>query len=245
MLSNPEEKYIDNIHKRIGRIIYKYKLIEKNDKILVALSGGKDSIILLESLVNRKKYLPFQFELHACFVFFSDIGYTVDKNYLQKFCNDLKVPFTIKEDTLNIKEESKKDYCFYCSWKRRKILFDLAGKLKCTKIAFGHHLDDAVETLFLNMFFHASISSLPYKLQMFNGKIEIIRPLLKMQEKELEKYSKLKKYKKEDNHCPYQDENKRKKIKSLLSELERLYPKFKINVFKSMDNIYTGYLPKK
>lgn len=196
-------RFISNTRKDIGRTIYKYKLINDGDRIIVGLSGGKDSLILLEALADRKAYIPFKFELIAVHVQVDNIPYKINIDYLKSFCNELNVPFYLKNITVDIEKDKKKAPCFVCSWYRRKTIFSLSQELHCNKIALGHHMDDAVETLLMNLVYHGSFSSLPQKLTMFDGRMELIRPLLLQTNDQLSKYAIYRQFPEEISLCPF------------------------------------------
>ncbi len=235
-------KYIHNLNKRVGRTLGKQKMLAEGDKILVALSGGKDSMILLDILTEARRHLPFPIEIFACHIYIDNIGYITDIDYLDNFCASLNVKFFVKQFQIEMSDKSKKSECFICSWNRRKALFELTKELGCNKMAFGHHMDDALQTMFLNLMYHGSISSMPFKLKMFDGRVEVIRPLLEITEKELVKYSQIKGYKKEVKRCGFEN-TKRSELKGIINSLEQMHPIAKKNMFRAMDNIYEEYLP--
>ena len=245
MKQNIKEKYFEKIRKKVGHTIYKYSLISENDHIMIALSGGKDSLVMLEILSAFRKYFPLKYKLTACHVLAKGVEYDVNKNYLEEFCKKNEVDLFFREISVNLKRNPKKHPCFVCSWQRRKKLFEICREFKCNKLAFGHHMNDAIETLFLNMIYHGSISSLPQKVDFFNGEIKIIRPLLQLNEKDISMYAQYKDLKKELKSCGFENKSKRSDIKNYIKEIEKYHPRAKINIFRSMDNIYTNYLPKK
>lgn len=239
------EKYIDNINKTVGRIIYHHKLINENDRILIGLSGGKDSLVLLETLVNRKKYLRFKFELFAAHINVENVSYEINNEYLQSICDSLQIPLYLKNIKIDLNKDPKKSICFICSWQRRKELFSLTKELNCNKLALGHHMDDANETLLMNMIYHSSISSLPFKLNMFNGRLHLIRPLLQIREEKIKKYAYYRNYPNETRLCPYGDKTKRNEIKDIVKTITKLHAKAPINMFKAHHKIFEEYLPEK
>ncbi|NJM16672.1 MAG: tRNA 2-thiocytidine(32) synthetase TtcA [Bacteroidales bacterium] len=173
------------------------------------------------------------------------IGYKTNLNYLQQFCNSLNIDFVVKEFEIENIESAGKTPCFLCSWHRRKALFDLTRDLGYSKLALGHHMDDALQTMLMNMIYHGSISSLPQKFSMFNDRLLLIRPLLDIPEQDLVDYAVQRKFPDQVKQCPYGEETGRKTMKNALAELEKIYPVAKKNMYRAMDNIYIEYLPKR
>jgi len=237
-----EAKFFLKINRKIRQTVREHNLISENDRVLVGLSGGKDSMILLKSLANLKRSLPFSFDLLAAHVIPLNIGYQANTVYLQEYCKDLGLELILKEIILDTGRNNKSE-CFICSWHRRKALFDLTKELNCNKLAFGHHRDDAIQTFFMNMIYHGSISSLPYSLKMFEGRVRLIRPMLDLWEKDLSILAELKKLEAVEKSCPFEDKTKRKFTRELAELIEISYPKAKINIFHALDNLYPEYLP--
>lgn len=236
-------KQFEKICKKVGKTIFDFHLIDDKDRILVGLSGGKDSLILLEALADRKKHIPVSFELFAVHVSATNVGYKADTDYLSGFCKEINVALYMENIEIDFARKPEKPPCFICSWDRRKKIFARAKELNCNKIALGHHYDDAIQTMLLNMIYHGSYSSLPQKLSMFGGRVNLIRPLLMIPEKELAYYASLSQFKEYEKSCPYEDSTKRNEIKDLLKMLDRLNKNARKNLFRAMDNIYSDYLP--
>ena len=241
-MNKPDKHFLEKIRSKVGKAIADYQLIENNDKILVAISGGKDSMALLDILNNRKKALPIAFELKAVHIQLTDVPYHTDKKYLQEFCNQRNIEFELITDDTSIIQEGKQP-CFYCAWNRRKLLFEYAAANGFNKLAFGHHMDDMVETLLMNMIYHAELSSFPVKIKMFDGILEIIRPLVYITEKELQRYVKLINYKPLPYDCPYAEFNHREKFRKLITKLYQFHPDATKNIFRSLKNIDLKHLP--
>ena len=157
----------------------------------------------------------------------------------------LNVPLLFRTIEPELEKDPSKAACFICSWSRRKVLFDLTGELDCNKLALGHHRNDAVETLLLNMIYHGSISSLPYSLRMFEGRMELIRPMMDLDERMLEEYAELNDLVKVEKSCPYEDQTSVNRSVSSLANIEDLHGQGPYNVFKSVNKIFEEYLPKK
>ena len=236
-------KQFEKISKKVGKMLNEHQLIVAGDRVLVGLSGGKDSMILLEALADRRRHLPFDFQIFAVHVSATNIGYKMDTAYLAEFCAELEIPLHLEEIEVDLTVDPKKSPCFICSWNRRKRIFELSKELDCNKVALGHHKDDAIQTVLLNMIYHGSYSSLPQKLSMFEGRIRLIRPLLFIPEKELTYYATLRSFKKQEKSCPYDDTTKRESIKELIRQMDRLNRNARRNIFQAMDNIYEEYLP--
>jgi len=239
-----KRKAFKRLSQKVGQTVFKQGLLSPNDKILIGISGGKDSFLLLEMLNERKKHLPFPIELMALHVRIKEMGYIADTEAISNFCNQRQVPFYFIEDSIGSDlSASGKAPCFVCSWHRRKNIFQFAQSMGCNKVALGHHRDDALQTFLLNLIYHGSICSLPYKLSMFDGQITLIRPLLDLSEKEILAYTPLADYPAEVKECPYKYDNKREQIKMLLQNIRKLHPLAEKNMFRSMRNIFDEYLP--
>jgi len=240
---NTEDKLFRKICRKVGVTLRDHEMIAEGDHILVGLSGGKDSMILLKTLAERRQALPFSFKISAAHILVTTAGYELDSNYLRNFCEQLNVPLYIREIDPDLEQNPDKTPCFVCSWHRRKELFDLTRDLECNKLALGHHREDAIETLFLNMLFHGSISSLPYKLSMFEGRIHLIRPLMDISESLLEEYTSETGMVKTIKACPHENNTRRKEVRDLLDKARDIYVQAPYNIFRSMSNIYGEYLP--
>jgi tRNA 2-thiocytidine biosynthesis protein TtcA len=239
------EKLFKKICRKIGTTIRDHAMIQEGDHLLVGLSGGKDSMIMLEALAERKNALPFDFHLSAAHIEATGIGYDIDRDSLHRFCEDLGIPLYSRTIEPELQKDPSKAACFVCSWYRRKALFALTRELKCNKLALGHHRNDAIETLLMNMIYHGSISSLPYSLKMFEGRVHLIRPMMDLDERMLEEYAGLNSLVKVEKSCPHEDRTQREYIAQLLRQVENLNGKGPFNIFKSMDKIFEEYLPVK
>lgn len=231
--------------KKVGRAIGQYEMIKDGDRVLVGVSGGKDSLTLLTILHERKKWVPIKYDIIAVHVqtdyrcgscihletlkqFFEQKGY----EYFFDKINILKNP----DGTVN------EINCFWCSWNKRKSLFNMAQKHKCNKVAFGHHKDDIVQTTLLNLFYNAEISTMSPKVTMFNGELDIIRPLAYVEEKDIIRYAKQENFPSHLCACPQGQKSQRKQMKDILHELEKVCPHVKSNVFNSLKKIKKDYL---
>ena len=239
--------------KRFHKACADYGLIADGDHILIGLSGGKDSLALVELLGKRAQVWVPRFQVTAVHIRVKERDYHSDLSYLEDFCARVHVPFIVKDteiaelkgDGREAKETREKHPCFLCSWYRRKALFDVAQELGCNKIALGHHKDDLVETLLMNLIYQGSIGTIPPLLQMEKMPIQMIRPLCLIEEKEIRQYAELSRYEKQAKLCPLEKVSSRAEVKQLIAQLEMLNPNVRDSIYGAMENIKTEYLPRK
>ncbi len=220
-------------------------MIADGDKVMVCLSGGKDSYVMLDMLIRLQKIAPVKFELLAVNLDQMQPGF--DATILPNFLDKVGVPYRIiTEDTYTIvtdKIEAGKTMCSLCSRLRRGILYRFAEENGCTKIALGHHKDDILETFFLNIFFGGSLKTMPPKLRSDNGKHVVIRPLALNDESDLAKYAAAMAFPIIPcNLCGSQENLQRKHIKQMLSAWEAQYPNRKNTIFKALTNAAPSHL---
>lgn len=220
-------------------------MIANGDKIMVCLSGGKDSYVMLDMLIRLQKIAPVDFELLAVNLNQMQPGF--DEGILPAFLEGLGVDYQIiTEDTYSIvtdKIEAGKTMCSLCSRLRRGILYRFAEENGCTKIALGHHKDDMLETFFLNIFFGGSLKTMPPKLRSDDGKHTVIRPLALNDESDLAKYATAMAFPIIPcNLCGSQENLQRKHIKKMLSDWENQYPNRKNTIFKALTNVAPSHL---
>lgn len=237
------------LRKRLTRLFHQacadYGLIEDGDHILIGISGGKDSLALAELLGERAKiYVP-RFRVSAVHISVENIGYQSDTAYLAAFCQSHGVDFKHHITRFDDSNDPRKSHCFLCSWYRRKALFEIAQQEGCNKIALGHHKDDIVETLLMNLVFQGNFGSISPKLQMNKFPMTLIRPLCLTEEKDLQRYAELQHYEKQQKLCPYEKESSRSDAKALIQQLERLNPHVRDSLWGAMENIKDEYLPHK
>lgn len=240
----PHYKHLSRFVNKVHKTQAVENIFTENDTILVGVSGGKDSLLLLEILGELCKNFKYRLKILPVHIKIKDIGYHIDFDAINAICAFYGFEFKILEAEIEFDPDHKKGPCFVCSWHRRKLLFSYAREKGCNKIALGHHMDDAVQTLLLNMIYHGSVSSMPTKLSMFKGELELIRPLLFLDEKEIIQYQKLRGYPELIKDCPYGSSTKRNKMKALIEEIENIHPAAKKNLFRAMSKIYTSYLPE-
>lgn len=233
-----EKKLHSKINKEIGKAIADFSMIEAGDKVMMAVSGGKDSLCLLHFLKQFQQKAPIDFEIVAVNLDQGQPGFP--DHILPQLFEDWQVPYHIeKRDTYSVVVEKVKGntYCSLCSRLRRGVLYDLAHKMGCNKIALGHHLDDLIETFLMNAFYSGQLASMAPHYITDKENIHIIRPLYALEEKYLEAYASLMEWPIVPcNLCGSQDGMKRQFVKSLLTNLQKENPQIKSSLLNALRN---------
>lgn len=212
-----------------------FNLIENGDKIAVGLSGGKDSITLLYILKNLQRFLPEKFDLIAIAINTGDM----DFSYLESLCKNIDVPFhevktQIKEIVFDYRKE--KNPCSLCANLRRGALNNTAESLNCTKLALGHHKDDAIQTLMLSMCYEGRINCFSPKTYMAKNKITLIRPMVYIEESKIKSFVSRQNIKILKNSCPVDGHTKRAEIDEIITKMNSMVPGFRENLFRCLNN---------
>jgi len=244
-LSVELNKLSKRLHRQVGQAIVDFNMIEEGDKVMVCVSGGKDSYALLDILINLRARAPIRFELVAVNLDQKQPGFP--EHVLPEYLRSVGVPFHIEnQDTYSIVKRlvpEGKTMCSLCSRLRRGILYRVAGELGATKIALGHHRDDMLQTLLMNMFFGARMKGMPPKLVSDDGRNIVIRPLAYVAETDLERWA---------GHrafpiipctlCGSQDNLQRVQTKQMLRDWEQRFPGRVDNMFNAMANVVPSHL---
>jgi tRNA 2-thiocytidine biosynthesis protein TtcA len=238
-----------NVERRLlrdmGRALNDFHLLQEGDRLLVAMSGGKDSYALCVLLHDLQKRAPIRFELLAVHVDQGHPGY--DGAPLEGWLRQEGIPYRVlHEDTYSVVTEkipAGKTYCSLCSRLRRGILYQAATDLGCNKIALGHHRDDALETLLLNVFFSGKLASMPPRLVSDDGRHVVIRPLIYCAESHLAELATLRRFPiLPCNLCGSQSEAQRKQMKTLIADLEAKHPHLRQTMLAAMGNVNPSHL---
>ena len=243
--SHDVNKLAKRLRRQVGQAIADFNMIEDGDRVMVCLSGGKDSYTLLDLLRQLQAKAPVRFELVAVHLDQKQPDY--DPAVLPNYLRAAGVPFqVIEQDTYSVVKRvipDGKTMCGLCSRLRRGALYAHAEREGFTRIALGHHRDDMVETLFLNMFHHSSLKAMPPKLKSDDGKHVIIRPLAYCNESDIADYAALKAFPVMPcNLCGSQETLQRKAVKQMLHEWERKFPGRIENVFRSLACVTPSHL---
>jgi tRNA 2-thiocytidine biosynthesis protein TtcA len=230
LASPPWTQLGKKIESKIRKALFTYAMIPDNGPLALALSGGKDSLTLLfqlKAILGRG--LP-DIPIHALHVSGTfSCGPSMTSNFLKKICHTLKVPLLIKHAEQN-KEALN---CYSCSRQRRSLLFEAAHEIGAKTIAMGHHKDDSLQTLLMNVCHKAEFEELPPSIEMYDYGIKIIRPLIYVKEQEISSFAELYHFRRITCQCPIGQNSQRKKTENLLNEMEKLFPNVRDNLFQA------------
>jgi tRNA(Ile)-lysidine synthase TilS/MesJ len=248
------EKQRERITKRFHKACADYGLIADGDHILIGLSGGKDSLVMTELLGHRAKIYKPRFRVTALHVRVKERDYRTDLSYLEQFCAQAGVPLVVRDTEIGenpaisnqqsaITNSRSDNPCFLCSWYRRKTLFNVAQELGCNKIAFGHHRDDVIQTLLMNLIYQGTFATMPPMLQLDKMPLQLIRPLCLIDEADIIRYAEMCGYQKQAKLCPFEHVSAREKVKELLEQIQALNPEAKDSLYGALTNVKFEYLP--
>ncbi|TYK64267.1 tRNA 2-thiocytidine(32) synthetase TtcA [Colwellia echini] len=244
-LSTNQNKLIKKLRRNVGKAIFDYNMIEEGDVVMAAISGGKDSFAMLDILIALQKSAPINFKVIAVNLDQKQPGFP--EHILPEYFESLDIPYYIVDkDTYSVvkaKIDEGKTTCGLCSRLRRGTLYSFAESIGATKIALGHHMDDMVETMFLNMFFGSKMKSMPPKLLSDDKRNIVIRPLAYCRESDLIKFSNFKEFPIIPcNLCGSQENLQRQNVKAMLTDWDAQTPGRVEAIFKSMKNVSLSQL---
>jgi tRNA 2-thiocytidine biosynthesis protein TtcA len=233
-----------DVNQRVGRAMHMYDMLRHGDRVLVAVSGGVDSLVLAWLLDSWRRKAPIDYELLAVHL---DMGFGAAESESPAALEleRLAIPSLIERTDFGMRAlaaENGKSTCYHCSRQRRTRLFDLAREKNMTKIAFGHHKDDILETFFLNLLYSGNISTMVPKQDLFGGSLSIIRPLAFIEKEEIFNIAAGLDIKPVKNPCGLDGSSKRQEVRKMLSSLYQGNPKAKANIFAALGNIRPDYL---
>ena len=231
------------LNRFVGKALHRYNMISDGDRIVVGLSGGKDSLTLMCVLQKRLSNIPINYELFPVYI---DLGFKEGfRKSLEKY--SVKMGFNLRVEhtdygILGHSPQNRENPCFLCSRLRRKRLFEVADELGCNKLALGHNKDDIIETLFLNICYAGEISTMVPFQPFFSGRFTIIRPLAFVDEDIIMRFAADCNLPNFSNPCPTAKTSKRREVKGFLSHLYKSNRKIKGNIFRAMSNVKMDYL---
>ena len=231
------------VNRRIGRAMHDYSMLAEGDKVLIAVSGGVDSLVLTWILDYWQHKAPIQYNLLAVYI---DNGFAHStSDDVAKQLQKINVPYLIKKTDFwerAAAAEDEKSVCYHCARLRRNLLFSIAEQEGFNKIAFGHHKDDIIETFFINLLYAGNLSTMVPRQELFEGRLNIIRPMAYLEKKEVKDIAGKAGVMPVKNPCPKDSDSKRQEARKILASLCALDPKVKSNIFAALSNIRHGYL---
>ncbi|MBN1485264.1 MAG: hypothetical protein JXA37_11135 [Chloroflexia bacterium] len=235
-MANPERRLRRTTRfylSKVNRAISRYNLIDEGDRIIVAVSGGKDSLALLRLLKARQKFHPLPFEMIAVHVTYKgwDVG-APPPEFLARYFEQEGVSYNIEE--ADFTQEQDLD-CFRCSWLRRKVLFETAYRLGCNKVALAHNQQDIVETALINLLLHGRLERPEPRTPLFGGEIILIRPLVLLTAKELRRFARVCELPVHETTCPHAESGMRAEVGDWLRQLKRSVPTVYVNVYRATE----------
>ncbi|MFP4473081.1 MAG: ATP-binding protein [Candidatus Omnitrophota bacterium] len=235
-------KLYHTVSRRVGKALREYEMIKDGDRVIVAVSGGKDSLALLEMLRYRQCFSPVRYELVVVFVDMDVPNFP--REDLRTYLQEIGVPYFFEQADI-VQDGTWDDVeCYHCSQLRRKRLFQAAEREGCSKIALGHHMDDIAETILLNMCFRGDIAAMCPRQDLFSGRLSLIRPLAYIQEREIMTLSEQGWFPILPDHaCPNDQQSQRVVLKEIIQRLEKENPVVKKNIIGSLRRIKKDYLP--
>ncbi|NOQ66869.1 MAG: tRNA 2-thiocytidine biosynthesis protein TtcA [Desulfobacterales bacterium] len=231
------------VNRKIGRAMHDYSMLADGDQVLIAVSGGVDSLVLSWILNNWQHKAPIRYNLLAVYI---DNGFgTSMSDNVAKQLDRINVSYLIEKTDFwerAAAAEDGKSTCYHCAKLRRNLLFSIAEQQGFNKIAFGHHKDDILETFFINLLYAGNLSTMVPKQELFDGRINIIRPMAYLVKDEIRKIAAEINIIPVKNTCPKDSDSKRQVARKVVASLSELDPKVKSNIFAALSNIRKGYL---
>lgn len=223
------------------RVIKRYGFLEKNSRVLVGISGGVDSLLLLLLLIEYNERFNQKWEIHACHIHPGFPRWNADR--LKKFFIKKNIPYTIVKTEIAKKIKKMSNKCYPCARERRRKLLEVADKLGIFQVALAHHKQDAVESILLNMIYNGEISTLVPKQSIIQGRFFFIRPLYYFDKKMIESIARIYGVPRRHNICPYYRASKREVVRRFLNRIQKENQDAYKNVFRSIFHIKKSYMP--
>jgi tRNA 2-thiocytidine biosynthesis protein TtcA len=243
-LSPHSARLLASFAKKAGRGIHRFDMIRDGDRILIGVSGGKDSLALCAALAERKRWVPIDYSLWAAFIDWREYPAAPEALVsLRAWLDELGIPLRVIPAHIHPPGYRGPFSCYICSRNRKRILFDEAHRVGADKVALGHHLDDVVETTLMNLFFRGEFSTMMPVQRFFGGKMSIIRPLCEVEERDVDRLARHFSLPVIAGSCPRKDLNRRVLLKDILRQLRRESRQVKENIYRSAWNINADYLP--
>lgn len=239
---NPDNERAEHLafylQKSLNKAVHSYGLLSNGDTVLVAVSGGKDSMTCLDLLYRYRRYAPVHYTLQVAHIRTDwSCGRVVPESWLAEYCRQRSLPFIVEE--IAIAEELRQtnlSRCFRCAWNRRRALFRLTDTLGCNKLAFGHHADDIAETTLMNLFYNASLRRMEPRMELFDGRLTVIRPLALIEERDIVPFVQASGFPLEGEPCPEGLNSRRALVHRMLREVEGECHQVKRHIFRAIEH---------
>ncbi|MEW6593292.1 MAG: ATP-binding protein [Thermodesulfobacteriota bacterium] len=228
----------------IGKALHDYRMLADGDRVMVAVSGGIDSLVLCHVLMLWQRKAPIRYELLAVHL---DMGFGADTGAVAAQLNLAGIPYLSEETDFGknaVAAEQGKSGCHHCARQRRNRLFALAQEHRCAKLAFGHHQEDIIETFFLNLLYSGNLSTMVPRQELFGGALALIRPLAYLDKEQVRELGAFFGITPVANPCPLAGDSKREAVRTLLASLGRQDAGIKANIFAALGHVRTDYLLK-
>lgn len=225
------------IQRKFNKGCVDYNLLEDGDHILVAISGGKDSLMLARLLAERSRIFRPQIKVEAAHVIMDNIPYETDRTYLQQFCQDIGIPLHILHSHFDEQIDTRKTKCFLCAWNRRKTLFTFAQERGFNKVALGHHQDDILVTWLMNISFEGNASTMLPRLKMEHYPIDIIRPLCLVHEEWIKTEAMELGFTRQKISCPYEEVTRRADMSNIFKQITDLNPEARYSMWNALMSV--------
>jgi tRNA 2-thiocytidine biosynthesis protein TtcA len=230
--------------KKVGRGINRFRMIDPGDRLLIGVSGGKDSLALCVALSERVAWVPSRYECRALIIDWKEQpADPVQLSRVQEFLQRLKIPCDVVATSFYAMSGDKPFNCYICSRNRKRILFREAEKRGISKIALGHHRDDIIETTLMNLFYRGEFSTMMPVQNFFGGRMQIIRPMCEVDEKDIDRLSRVVELPVFSVDCPRKDQNHRQLFKDIIRRVRRVNRHVKENLYNAPWRINPEYLP--
>lgn len=229
-----QRRTIERVRRQFRKGVKDFALLRPGDSVLVGLSGGKDSMALLQLMGEWLSHAAVKFPLYALHVRMKGVDYRSDASYLERFAQSCGATFLLRETVMPHDRQERRTPCFLCSWERRKVLFEVAQELHCNKIALGHHRDDLLTTALMNLLYNGSFSTMPAMLSMRKMPLSIIRPLCRVDEADLRSWAEINAYQPLRKVCPHDDASRRSDLREELERLQDAHPDAKNNLWHAL-----------
>lgn len=229
------------VTKRFNRACADYRLLADGDKVLVALSGGKDSLLLLRMMARRARLYKPSIKVEAAHIIMDNIPYETDRSYLEAVCREESVRLHLLHTAFDESTDRRKTRCFLCAWYRRKMLFSFAQENGFNKVALGHHQDDILTTLLMNLTYEGSFDTMSPRLEMEHYPLTLIRPLALVREEETAALAKIYGFEGMKVPCPYEDLTRRRDINNVFHQLESMNSEARYSLWKALEKQHESF----